>query len=374
MGINLNLSTCSGCGACREICPTRAIEFAKNEQGFSYPKINADKCISCGKCKKICAKPAETNAIKRAVILRHSQDQVYNASQSGGAFTLFSDYVLANSGVVYGAHLNDTFTLSHFRATSREERNSMHGSVYIQSDAYLIFEELAGDLKRNRNVMFIGTPCQVSALKKYLEDKKVETHGLFLVDLLCHGVASVEVWRSLIAHYENKCMHPLSKIDWSGCDEQTRPYFTFQFGEISLTDSQFKKLYYSNLMMRPSCYQCSFTRFERTGDISIGDASGVRHNDSEFYNPKGTSLVLLNTPKGVEMWKSVMKKSFYKEVNIQDYLQQCLIEAAKTKRSPDEFWMDYKSNGMDYVLQKYAEHKIILNLRYIFRRILKGRG
>ena len=127
-------------------------------------------------------------------------------------------------------------------------------------------------------------------------------------------------------------------------------------------------------MMRPSCYQCSFTRFERTGDISIGDASGVRHNDSEFYNPKGTSLVLLNTPKGVEMWKSVMKKSFYKEVNIQDYLQQCLIEAAKTKRSPDEFWMDYKSNGMDYVLQKYAEHKIILNLRYIFRRILKGRG
>lgn len=371
MVIDLKTSSCTGCGVCCDICPRHAIEMVKNERGFSYPKIDADKCISCGKCQRMCEELAEVNHMKKAFILRHSQALVYDASQSGGAFTLFSDYILSNSGIVYGAHLNDGFTLSHFRATSEEERDLMHGSIYIQCDAYKVFDKVAADLEQDFNVMFIGTPCQVSGLKKYLKDKKVKIDKLFLVDLLCHGVASTEVWKNLIAYYEEKYRHSLSKIDWCSSDEQIRPYFTFRFGENSITDSQFKKLYYSNLMMRTSCYQCPFTSLERSGDISIGDATGIRNNDNDFYNPKGTSLVLINTNKGVTVWNSVERNANYREVDIENYLQECLRESAKTKRKPDEFWKDYVTRGINYTLKKYAEHKIILNLRYIFHRLLK---
>lgn len=373
MVFDLKTSNCSGCGVCCEICPMHAIEMVKNECGFSFPQIDANKCISCGKCKRLCEGLAEVNSIKKAFILRHSQAPVYDASQSGGAFTLFSDYILSNSGIVYGAHLNDRFSLSHIRATSEEERNLMHGSIYIQCDAYKVFNKVAADLEQDFNVMFIGTPCQVSGLKKYLKDKRVKTEKLFLVDLLCHGVASTDVWKKLIAYYEEKCGYALSKIDWCGSNEQTRPYFTFRFGKKSITDSQFKKLYYSNLMMRTSCYQCPFTKLERSGDVSIGDATGIRVSDNDFYNPKGTSLVLINTYKGMTVWESVKRNANYREVNIGNYLQECLRESAKTKRNPDEFWQDYATKGIDYILKKYVDHKILLNLRYIFHRLQKVR-
>ena len=45
---------CSGCGACRMICPQEAIELIKDEWEFEYPKIDVKKCIGCGTCVSMC--------------------------------------------------------------------------------------------------------------------------------------------------------------------------------------------------------------------------------------------------------------------------------------------------------------------------------
>ena len=45
---------CSGCHACLNICPKKAIYMEEDEKGFLYPNINQDKCINCGMCKKVC--------------------------------------------------------------------------------------------------------------------------------------------------------------------------------------------------------------------------------------------------------------------------------------------------------------------------------
>lgn len=47
-------SDCCGCGACRNICPCRAIEMKPDECGFLYPFIDGEKCVECGLCKKVC--------------------------------------------------------------------------------------------------------------------------------------------------------------------------------------------------------------------------------------------------------------------------------------------------------------------------------
>ena len=45
---------CCGCTACRQICPAGAIDLAEDEEGFVYPRINADKCVGCRRCVKVC--------------------------------------------------------------------------------------------------------------------------------------------------------------------------------------------------------------------------------------------------------------------------------------------------------------------------------
>lgn len=40
--------------------------------------------------------------------------------------------------------------------------------------------------------MFSGTPCQIRALKSYL-DKNYD--NLILIDLFCHGVPSPKIWQ-----------------------------------------------------------------------------------------------------------------------------------------------------------------------------------
>lgn len=43
---------CTGCSACRDICPVDAITMQTDQEGFAYPVVQAEKCIHCGRCEK----------------------------------------------------------------------------------------------------------------------------------------------------------------------------------------------------------------------------------------------------------------------------------------------------------------------------------
>lgn len=56
------------------------------------------------------------------------------------------------------------------------------------------------DLKAGKPVLFIGTPCEVAGLKKYI--KRIP-EDLYLVDLICHGVPSQQMLYEHINHILN---------------------------------------------------------------------------------------------------------------------------------------------------------------------------
>ena len=43
--INIDYDKCTGCMACRNICPTGAIKIKINSKGFEYPDIDKNICI-----------------------------------------------------------------------------------------------------------------------------------------------------------------------------------------------------------------------------------------------------------------------------------------------------------------------------------------
>ena len=56
-------------------------------------------------------------------------------SRSGGMFTAVSDLILNQNGTVYGAKLNADMTVSHSRATTKEERNLFRGVSQVRGNS-----------------------------------------------------------------------------------------------------------------------------------------------------------------------------------------------------------------------------------------------
>lgn len=72
----------------------------------------------------------------------------------------------------------------------------MMGSKYLQSRIESAYIQVEQCLKQGRFVMFVGTPCQLLGLRKFLCNK--DSSNLLAVDILCHGVPSPGVWRAYL--------------------------------------------------------------------------------------------------------------------------------------------------------------------------------
>ena len=50
------------------------------------------------------------------------------------------------------------------------------------------------DLNKGEYVIFTGTPCQVFALKSFLNKEKIGCDKLLTIDLICHGSPDIKLW------------------------------------------------------------------------------------------------------------------------------------------------------------------------------------
>ena len=368
-GKEITNEKCVGCAACAAICPVGAIILTENENGFREPVVDSKRCINCALCKKLCREQVEFNSTQNVYIAKHKNKEVYIDSQSGGAFTAISDYILSKNGVIYGAVFDDNYEVVHVRATSIEMRNKMRGSKYIQSNMDATYKQVENDLNCGRLVLFVGTGCQVAGILKYFRNRKVDITNLFTVDILCHGVSSVFIWKDTLRYFEKKYKATIKSIQLRELQERTRPVMHIKIGEKETTDYLYRKLYYSNLALRESCYSCKYNSCQRVGDITLGDAWGIKKANPAFSDKRGVSLVLFNSKKALEGKDFILNDMVNEGVNIKDYMQECMISSAKPKREPTLFWKDYHNKQFGYIIEKYAKHNPLLNIPYILKRI-----
>lgn len=358
---------CCGCGACAIVCPRKAITMKEDYKGFKYPEVDMSSCSECSRCNDFCSFSSSytNNGCEPDVYAAKAKDDsVRMTSTSGGMFTALSDAILGDNGAIYGACYSDNFEVVHMRALTKEQRDLMKSSKYVQSELGEIFIEVKKDLDDGRPVLFTGTPCQVSALNGFL-NKRYD--NLFTVDIICHGVPSNKLWREYLDIIRKKSRSKIAGInfrDKSGGWHKPKMIFDFSppIDNKRLSfEKSFFQLFIDNYILRPSCYNCYYANFSRPGDITIADYWGIENVFPEFDDNKGVSLVLVNTDKGNTLFKSISSELDTVRSSKDKCLQGSLVckppELVKSAR----LWRYYRKTGIKFILFLYTDYSVMFS-------------
>lgn len=365
---------CTGCGTCVQLCPQKALFLVQDEKGFSYPQVDNDVCTQCGLCLKKChvlQQDALNHGQQDAYGFKHYVNGVRENSSSGGAFTLLSDYVLKNHGVVYGAvYSEDVYSVQIKRAETLDQRNNMRGAKYVQSTCGDAYPQVKEDLKNGRLVLFTGTPCQVAGLKKYLGNENCDS--LILCDIFCHSVPSPKLFQDHIKLLERK--KGVKAVGYScrekrfGWRRRDCVYYADGSQDSSSMRSQLYYLLFNlKLANRPSCANCFYACRERTGDFSIGDFWGV---EKSFKDKLGVSAILVNTDKGKTILNALDMAGCIQRQTLEQIFNRNHTKPIIPNPNTDSFWDDYISKGYAYVAKKYIHYTLIGKCVYRVKKIV----
>lgn len=352
---------CSGCTACAAVCPVGAISMHPDEEGFQYPVIDEAACIHCGRCDRVCGfQPVGEReadyALPRAFGVKHKDDAVRQSSRSGAAFVAFSDLILQQGGVVYGAAMQEDFSVSHIRAVTAAQRDRMKGAKYVQSDVAGCFAQVEADLRAGLPALFSGTPCQVAGLRAALAEKRVDTGRLICCDLVCHGTPSPKVWGDYVRHVL-QTYGPVTGAEFRdksfGWDSHVES-FVIKGKNKKVVSRDYTDLFYNHIMFRPSCHNCQFANVYRPGDVTLADFWGIEKNDPSFDDNRGVSLVLVSSAKGMALLEQAKKDLVWFECELTNCIQPTLVKPSAPSPRREQFWRDYGKMPFAALLKKYT--------------------
>lgn len=383
-----NKEKCSGCHACYNVCPVNAITMIEDERGFKYPKVNKDKCINCSLCEKVCPivlnrqKDKDKNKKHQAYAVNNKNNEIRKNSSSGGAFNLIANYILDNDGVVFGASFNSQWQVEHIEINNKENLIKLQTSKYTQSIIGKTYKKAKQYLDEGRLVLFTGTPCQVEGLQTYLQK---DYNNLYTQDIICHGVPSPKVWRKYLEFREKQDGQPPVRINFRQKDEGWNLYsllLKYNSSEYKMnhSDDLFYKAFLQNACLRDSCYNCSFKKWDRFSDITIGDFWGMDNIAPEMNDNKGTSLVIINSEKGKKIFDNVKLNSVYQEVDINEAIKgnPSFVKSVKKNKNTDNFFENLDYIEFNKLVKKYVPNKnifvrVIYKVKNKIRKIIKKR-
>lgn len=371
-------TTCVGCYACYSVCPVSAITMQEDVEGFRYPLIDVEKCIKCGACEKVCPglhpihlskddKPVTYAAISNDDIAREK-------SSSGGVFQLLAVHVLQKDGIVFGAAFDEIWEVHHTFVESIADLEKLQTSKYLQSRIEDSYKKVKIELQKNREVLFVGTPCQTVGLKNFL---KKEYDNLTIVDFICHGVPSPAVWRQYLqARVGN--LNLIREISFRDKNLSWERYLlTFslkkdnKYLSADLNTDLYLKGFLQNLYLRPSCHYCKFCRQNRPVDITLADFWGVKNVVPEMYDMKGTSLLFIHSEKGRKLVQqlNIRKKQVPFSRSVQ--YNTSMLYPAQPSLHRTEFFRDFKKHPLELysLIEKYTRLPLKVRIKNVIKSI-----
>lgn len=355
---------CCGCSACVQICPQECISLKEDQEGFWYPRVAKQSCTECGLCEKTCPilnLPEQRTGKPDAYAAFSPEDSIRIKSSSGGLFTLLAEDILQKGGVVFGAAFDQDWSVHHIKVETIEQLDKLRGSKYLQSRPEDTYREAEKLLREDRLVLYTGTGCQIAGLKAFLSHRKhhfgkdlMDNNNLYTVDVLCHGVPSPKVWKKYISSHISDFGEPIRQTffrkkepGWkrysvSLCSDSKQYVQAFQ-------EDAYMQMFLKNICLRPSCHNCHFKDLNRTSDITLGDFWGIEKVAPEMDDDKGTSIVLIQSNKGRQLFQNVMKRLKVKKVDAEQALPSSADSRCSVARHPkrNHFFEKLETNSME---------------------------
>ena len=374
---------CCGCYACYNICPKECITMESDSEGFWYPKIDKNKCIDCNLCEKVCPIINKFNSSlyeEKSYAVFNKNEKIRLESSSGGIFSILAEYVINNHGSVYGAAFDEDFNVKHIKITSLQDIELLRGSKYVQSRTNDIFKSIKFDLKNNKMVLFTGTPCQVAGLQSFLQKKY---DNLILMDIVCHGVPSPLVWQQYIDELKQNYKQDIKSIYFRDKSTGWKTYSVkFLFDKDEYKNFGFKDIYMkgflNDIYLRPSCYNCNFKGIERVSDITVADFWGIEKVLPKMDDDKGTSLIVIHSEKGKQLFDELSEKMILNEVNLNEAIKYnpSMIKSVKYNEKRNSFFAELSSGKeLTDLIRKYTkisfEKRVKNKIKSIIKRLVR---
>ncbi len=227
-------------------------------------------------------------------------------SASGGIATALSEHMIEQGGYVAGVvYSNDFYRAEYVLVNDKSSLDKLKGSKYIDSDKKNIFADVKNLLDSGEKVLFIGVPCVVGALYKFIGERP---QNLLTCELICHGPTGLDIHKEYLTYLENKYQSKLvnfsSRYKKNGA--RVPVYLRAEFENGQIFEQPFAESAYGiacSVYGLERCYNCKFKGNNRQGDIMVGDNWRATSED-EFWNKYGLSSVFAETEKGNEFLKS----------------------------------------------------------------------
>lgn len=352
---------CTGCTACKSSCPKSAIVMCTDKEGFVYPKVDYNKCVKCGLCEKKCPVLHSNNNKKyqkpRVYAAWNLDDNIRINSTSGGIFSALAKVMISQGAIVVGAQYDIDFNISHVIIKDFDEISKLRQSKYAQSNLGDVFIQIKKLLERNEKVLFCGTPCQSAGLQSYL-GKEYST--LYCCDFICRGVISPKVYKKFLKDISQEYVAELSGVHFKNKDFGWNQFSTKliysdgnNYQEDRNNDYYMRGYLRHNLYLRPSCHQCCYKTIPRKSDMSLGDFWGIARYKLDLDNDKGTSVILVNSDKGMQLLNWIREEIFLEERSLEEVIEgnSCLLNSAEEGK--------FRSFFFDNI-DKYSFKKLIM--------------
>ena len=139
--------------------------------------------------------------------------------------------------------------------------------------------------------------------------------------------------------------------------------------------SKCMRLFLSRICQNVSCDDFRYRKKPRIADITQGDYWGISKYHPEMNDNKGTSVVLLNTAHGGELFDSVADKVVQCDSKVEYAIvgNPCIVRSSTPQPKRAEFFANLDKYTLDQLIKRYCPFPSPLKRLYFRLRRILGR-
>lgn len=373
--ININ-NKCIGCGACQSKCNLKCISMDR-VNGQYLPILNQQSCIGCNQCEEVCV---ATNIGKlgfnrtiNAYYGYAKSDNERLSSSSGGVFFAVAKSFIDEGGIVVGAAFDELFKVQHIIAKKKEDLVRLQGSKYVESELKYVYRKVEELLKSGKKVLFSGVPCQIGAIKLYLQKNY---DNLYTCEVFCHGAPRSGIFDEYIKWISEKNGKITGFNFRSKRNGWADPTYEIKTETGNIIQKHKNNIYHllfgKHVSLRDSCFECQFRQEERVSDISLGDFWGIEKYYPHVQTRNGVSAIIVSTSKGQDLLDA--SQIYYSKCRVDEIYDKnaWMVKRYEKPTEQDKVINDFVTLKAQQFFRKYEiQYKYKDRIKKIFERFTK---